>query len=198
MGKNPVSLAVADYNNDGKADVAVANGSDGTVSVLTGKGTGFFNTATTYTVGSSPTKIVAEDIDADGKMDLVVLCYSDASIYYLKNNGSGFTVQTISGISLSSKSDMIFADINNDGLKDMIVAGNGGVAIFKGADAGGWDAGFFGERGEGKVFLLAAGVEEDACHEEVAGWGMVFAGELGVACAAACDVCVEGHAFLRK
>src|SRR6266700_1166578 len=47
-GGTPRSVAVADFNHDGNADLAVAT-SDG-LSVLLGKGDGTFQTVTNYTV----------------------------------------------------------------------------------------------------------------------------------------------------
>ena len=49
-------LAVADMNNDGKADVIVANGSTATLSVMLGKGDGTFQPAlvTFFASGQTP------------------------------------------------------------------------------------------------------------------------------------------------
>jgi hypothetical protein len=41
-GMNPVSVAVGDFNGDGKADLAVANRTGNNVSVLLGNGDGTF------------------------------------------------------------------------------------------------------------------------------------------------------------
>jgi len=54
VGKQPGSLVLADFNGDGKPDVAVANVKDSTVSVLFGKGDGTLHPAAALTVGSGP------------------------------------------------------------------------------------------------------------------------------------------------
>jgi hypothetical protein len=54
VGNTPTAVAIADFNGDGKQDVAVANSQDATVSVLTGNGNGTLNAATTWPVGSDP------------------------------------------------------------------------------------------------------------------------------------------------
>jgi hypothetical protein len=41
-GGFPFSVAVGDFNGDGKLDLAVANGASATVSILLGTGTGSF------------------------------------------------------------------------------------------------------------------------------------------------------------
>ena len=53
-GTNPNSVAVGDFNGDGKPDLAVANGGSNTVSVLLGNGDGTFQAAVTYGAGSEP------------------------------------------------------------------------------------------------------------------------------------------------
>lgn len=52
VGAFPQSVAVGDFNGDGKLDLAVANGGSNTVSVLLGDGTGNF------TLASSPAVVV--------------------------------------------------------------------------------------------------------------------------------------------
>lgn len=54
VGTNPRSLAVGDFNGDGKPDMVVANFASNTVSVLIGNGDGTFQAAVNYSTGSSP------------------------------------------------------------------------------------------------------------------------------------------------
>ena len=49
-----LSVAVGDFNGDGKADLAVANSCSDNVSVLLGNGDGTFQAAVNYAVGSEP------------------------------------------------------------------------------------------------------------------------------------------------
>jgi len=53
-GSNPQSLAVGDFNGDGKADLAVANYNSGNVSVLLGDGKGNFQPAMTFAPARIP------------------------------------------------------------------------------------------------------------------------------------------------
>ena len=53
-GLGPRSVAVGDFNGDGKLDLAVANASSDNVSILLGTGTGSFGAATNFDVGTDP------------------------------------------------------------------------------------------------------------------------------------------------
>jgi hypothetical protein len=73
--QGPVSVAVADLDRDGTADLAVVNngsGGNGNVGVLLGNGDGSFQVPTTYTVGPSPRFLAAGDFNGDGFPDLAV------------------------------------------------------------------------------------------------------------------------------
>ena len=51
---NPNSVAIGDFNGDGKQDLAVANSGSGTVSIRLGDGLGGFSGSTEVSVGSGP------------------------------------------------------------------------------------------------------------------------------------------------
>ena len=72
VGNNPGNLAVADLNGDNKLDIAVANYSDNTVSVLPGNGDGTFGTQVTFATGAgtNPIDVVAVDLNGDNKIDI--------------------------------------------------------------------------------------------------------------------------------
>jgi hypothetical protein len=59
VGSAPSALAIADFNGDGKPDVAVANFQSSTVSVLYGNGQGSLAAAASYPVGSGPEAMAA-------------------------------------------------------------------------------------------------------------------------------------------
>jgi uncharacterized protein (TIGR03437 family) len=71
--EGPIALAAADFNGDGRMDLAVAGEISRKVTVLLGVGTGEFNAAgPPLDFPTRPTYLVAADFNADGKPDLAV------------------------------------------------------------------------------------------------------------------------------
>jgi hypothetical protein len=88
VGGNPISVAVGDFNGDGKADLAVCN-FGGYVSVLLGNGDGTFRPAVNYSVAGALTSIAMGDFDGDGNADLVVTNWGSSGVSVLLGNGDG-------------------------------------------------------------------------------------------------------------
>src|SRR5207244_1962939 len=57
-GNSPAAVVAADFNRDGRLDLAVVNEGDNTVSILLGIPSGTFGAQMTYAAGSSPTALV--------------------------------------------------------------------------------------------------------------------------------------------
>ncbi len=67
------AVVSADFNGDGRPDLATANLDDNTVSVLLGNGDGTFQAARTSGTGIGPQTLVAGDLNGDARTDLVTL-----------------------------------------------------------------------------------------------------------------------------
>ncbi len=89
VGKQPASVAVGDFNRDGKLDLAVMNSADDTVSILLGNGDGTFAPQVTYAVGLFPDTLAVGDFNGDGKLDLAVANQGDNTVSVLLGNGDG-------------------------------------------------------------------------------------------------------------
>jgi hypothetical protein len=75
VGSKPRSVIPADFNGDGKIDLAVANYGSSTVSLLLGNGDGTFSSHIDYPTGTSPQSIAAGDFAGNGRLDLAVADY---------------------------------------------------------------------------------------------------------------------------
>ena len=70
-GSLPYSVAVGDFNGDGKSDLVTADENDSTASVLLGNGNGTFQAKRSFGTGSQPYSVAVGDFNGDGKSDLV-------------------------------------------------------------------------------------------------------------------------------
>jgi hypothetical protein len=139
-GTIPCSIAVADFNLDGKPDLVTANQTTHNVSVLLGNGSGTYATAATFPSGAvNPTAVAVSDFNLDGKPDVAVSNIS-GSVSVLSGNGSGgFGVPLV--LSTAGGADeVVTGDFNTDGQPDMAVAKAfaNGVSVFLGNGMGGF------------------------------------------------------------
>jgi hypothetical protein len=115
-------VIAADFDNDGKLDIATEGGPLGNgISILLANGDGTFQPHADYRKGLGPGQIVAADFDKDGKLDLVAANDSDNSISVLLGNGDG-TFQRATNYSAGLDPwGLLTADFNHDGKLDLIV-----------------------------------------------------------------------------
>jgi hypothetical protein len=125
-------VAVADFNGDGKPDLATPNDFTTDVSVLLNSGTGTFPTVVRYTVGLDPKAVAAGDLNGDDKPDLVV-ANRFSSISVLLNKGDG-TFASAVDYSTESASSIRVGDLNGDGKNDLalVTSDKAGVLLNNG------------------------------------------------------------------
>ncbi len=130
VGNNPRSVAVGDFNGDGKLDFATANADSDNVSVMLGNGSGVFAPASgsPYTVGSDPESVSVGDFNGDGKLDFATTNGSSYNVSVMLGNGSGvFTPASGSPFYVgNSPRDGAVGDFNGDGRPDFVTANNDG------------------------------------------------------------------------
>ncbi len=87
-GVGPQSVAVGDFDGDGRPDLAVANDTTlGTVTILLGDGSGGFSqpTGSPVSAGSAPVSVTVGDFNSDGKPDLAVANFDSGNVTILLN-----------------------------------------------------------------------------------------------------------------
>lgn len=129
VGTDPVALVAADFNGDGKVDLAVLNDQDATVSLLLGNGDGTFQPQTTTSTGQNPVSIVAGDFNSDGYVDLAI-ANTSATVSVLLGKGDGtFTAKPDFAVG-SHPIGIAAGDLNGDGHLDLAIADAGINVVF--------------------------------------------------------------------
>jgi hypothetical protein len=133
-GNDTVSLAVADFNGDGKPDLVVVNNcqsislcTQSSISVFQGNGDGTFQPAvTTLTISAEGSFVAVGDVNGDGKPDvLVTVCTGTTedcsnSVNVFLGNGDG-TFQPPYNVTVPGTiGNVMVADFNGDGKADLI------------------------------------------------------------------------------
>ena len=128
VGLNPQAVVTADFNDDGRLDLATANANANTVSVRLGNGTGTFGPALTSTTGIHPEHMAVGDFNNDGKLDLATANNTNSPYGYdwsnditiLMGNGDGtFQGQHVDTYGWDVLS-LAAGDFNGDGYDDLV------------------------------------------------------------------------------
>ena len=122
VGSGPYSVAVGDFNNDGKQDIATANLNVNTVSIRLGNGLGGFSGTTNVNVGSLPYSVSVGDFNGDGKQDIASANYNSNTLSVRLGDGagnfSGVTEIPVAGNPIA----IAIGDFNGDGKQDLAAA----------------------------------------------------------------------------
>src|SRR4029077_8971049 len=110
-GGDPISLAVGDFNGDGKPDLAVTDQGGG-VTILLGNGDGSFQTGGNYPAGSGSSSVAMGDFNGDGKLDLAVTNWTSNNVSALLGNGDGTFQPAVNYAVYANPSSVTVGDFN--------------------------------------------------------------------------------------
>ncbi|CAF1210047.1 unnamed protein product [Adineta ricciae] len=133
----PCSLAVADFNEDGYTDIAVANNGTNNIGIFFNNRNGSFLTQQTLSTGSyRPSFITIADFNHDNHSDIAVVYHGTDNIGIHLGNGNG-VFQSVTVYSTGYDSlpcSLAIGDLNDDNQLDIVVAnyGTNNIGIFFG------------------------------------------------------------------
>ncbi len=143
-GIDPCALEIADFDSDGRPDLAVPNSdwlqppsATHYSHVLRGFGNGNFADAAGWDAGEAlPVGIAVGDFDGDADVDIATANYESNSAFVLGNDG-GMSFSPPIGETVPGAASTIGAgDITSDGIDDLVVTLPDSIALLRGGPGG--------------------------------------------------------------
>ncbi|MES2703127.1 MAG: FG-GAP-like repeat-containing protein [Bacteroidota bacterium] len=141
VGTTPYAISAADFDGDGKADIAAANAGSNNISVLRNVATsgsittGSFASPVSFATAATPYAVSSGDIDGDGKPELVSSNNGAGSISVLRNTATSGVINTgsfaakVDFTTPGSPGSNVLTDANGDGKLDIAVTNYGGASV---------------------------------------------------------------------
>ncbi len=165
VGVNPYGAVAADFNRDGRPDLATINGTSSNLSVLLRQPAGGFaaEAGSPFTVASGPNYGAVADYNGDGWPDIAVAAYQGGAVSILiRKPTGGFTAEA--AVTAAGAGAVAAGDFNADGRPDLAVAryNNASIQIFlRNAANTGFTAGSTYATGANPRFIAAADFSGD-------------------------------------
>jgi len=138
--RTPAGIVSADFDADGKIDLAVANtdSDDISLTILIGDGEGGFTVRTPVPVSPQLQDLTVADMNGDGRPDLIGAAGDQGVSVLLKGTGATFSHAAGSPFSVGPARRVLAADFNGDGNVDVLTGAGGSAAarVLVGAGTG--------------------------------------------------------------
>jgi FG-GAP-like repeat len=134
VGSEAGFVTVADFDGDGKLDVAetdAGDGSEGVLRIFRGTGKGTLLKPTVYKIPDTPGALAAADLNGDQHPDLALVQYASGSVGVLINDGTGKFLKPVTyNAGGGEVVDVNIADLRNNGKQDLVIAnGSQGMVV---------------------------------------------------------------------
>jgi hypothetical protein len=120
VGIGPSAIVSADFNHNGRTDLAVANSMSDSVSILLGDGHGRFPQVSNFPVLRRPSFLMTGEMDSDRRIDLIVGNDHDEHVSILKGQSEGLLAPTVGEMGTKVR-PLVSEDFNQDGQIDLAV-----------------------------------------------------------------------------
>lgn len=122
LSETSLNLLMADLNDDGALDLAVATGSVDSVKIFLNDGHGKFNAGSTVGAGTVPLGMAAGDVNGDGVQDMLVTDFAGNTVSVLLNDGADIPQFTRSSVAVGNTPFGVkLGDLDGDGDLDAVV-----------------------------------------------------------------------------
>lgn len=120
----------ADFNKDGRLDLAFSVVFSDRISVYTGIGNGTFTGGLNYATTGYPSKMFSADVDLDGSLDIVSAHNGHTVFSVLRNQGNGiFAAPVAYPAGGGDTRSIALADFNKDGKMDVAAQNQGSNSV---------------------------------------------------------------------
>ncbi|CAF4907610.1 unnamed protein product, partial [Rotaria sp. Silwood1] len=134
VNSDPSSLAIGDFDNDGRQDFVVSNSKKNNIGIMLRNKSEPFGKQTTFSMGKNakPYSVVVSDFNHDDQLDIAVANYmaNNVSIFLGHGNGSFAKQVNYSTGLYSGPKSMAVGDFNHDKQVDIVVVNSNTSNIY--------------------------------------------------------------------